>query len=245
MLKRGLESVGATWLAGLLVLLPLALTLAVLAWVFSLVNRLVGPGSTVGVLFATVGHPFASHPRLAYLFGSLVLVGVIYLLGVLVRSGLQGPLRRLTDRTLRRIPIVGGVYNVADRFVALLDQQQGSADIGAMSPVWCFFGGEGGAAVLALAPSAQPIDIAGRRYLAVLVPTAPIPFGGALIYVPVEWVRPANIGVDKLTASTSRWASRRRPRRVADRPSACRQRDASTGTHDPAARSDQAPVGRV
>jgi uncharacterized membrane protein len=199
MLKRGLESVGATWLAGLLVLLPLALTLAVLAWVFSLVNRLFGPGSAVGVLFATVGYPFASHPRLAYLFGSLVLVGVIYLLGVLVRSGLQGPLRRLTDRTLRRIPIVGGVYNVADRFVALLDQQQGSADIGAMSPVWCFFGGEGGAAVLALAPSAQPIDIAGRRYFAVLVPTAPIPFGGALIYVPVEWVRAANIGVDKLT----------------------------------------------
>jgi hypothetical protein len=47
----------------------------------------------------------------------------------------QGPLRRLTDRTLRRIPVVGRVYNVADRFVGLLDQQQGGADIGAMSPV--------------------------------------------------------------------------------------------------------------
>jgi len=199
MLKRGLESLAATWLAGLLVLLPLALTLAVLAWVFSLVNRLVGPGSSVGQLFAALGYPFSRHPGLAYLFGTLVLVGAIYLLGVLVRSGLQGPLRRLTDRTMRRIPIVGGVYNVADRFVGLLDQQHGGADIGAMSPVWCFFGGEGGAAVLALAPSAQPIEIGGHRYFAVLVPTAPVPFGGALIYVPAEWVRPANIGVDKLT----------------------------------------------
>ena len=199
MLKRGLQSVAATWLAGLLVLLPLALTLAVLAWVFSLVNRLVGPGSAVGQIFAALGYPFSRHPGLAYLFGSLVLVGAIYLLGVFVRSGLQGPLRRLTDRTMRRIPIVGGVYNVADRFVGLLDQQHGGADIGAMSPVWCFFGGEGGAGVLALAPSAQPIEIAGHRYFAVLVPTAPVPFGGALIYVPAEWVRPANIGVDKLT----------------------------------------------
>jgi uncharacterized membrane protein len=68
-----------------------------------------------------------------------------------------------------------------------------------MRPVWCFFGGDG-AAVLALAPSAQPVDIEGRNYFAVLVPTAPVPFGGALIYVPAEWVRPANIGVDKLTA---------------------------------------------
>ena len=46
-----------------------------------------------------------------------------------------------------------------------------------MSPVWCFFGGKG-AAVLALAPSAQPIEIDGQSYLAVLVPTAPVPFGG-------------------------------------------------------------------
>jgi Ca2+:H+ antiporter len=35
---------------------------------------------------------------------------------------------------------------------------------------------------------------------AVLIPTAPVPFGGALLYVPAEWVRPGDIGVDKLTA---------------------------------------------
>ena len=201
MIKRSLESVAATWLAGLLVLLPLALTLAVLAWTVGLVNSLLGPGSVVGWLFASLGYPFSANPGLAYLFGSLVVLAAIYLLGLLVRSGLQGPLRRLTDRTLRRIPIVGGVYNVADRFVGLLDQQPGGGgDIAAMSPVWCFFGGEGGAGVLALAPSAKPVDIGGRSYFAVLIPTAPVPFGGALLYVPSEWVRPANIGVDKLTA---------------------------------------------
>jgi uncharacterized membrane protein len=68
-----------------------------------------------------------------------------------------------------------------------------------MKPVWCFFG-ENSAAVLALAPRSEPVDIGGREYIAVLVPTAPVPFGGALIYVPVEWVRPAGIGVERLTA---------------------------------------------
>jgi uncharacterized membrane protein len=34
----------------------------------------------------------------------------------------------------------------------------------------------------------------------VLIPTAPVPFGGALLYVPMSWVRPANIGVETLTA---------------------------------------------
>ncbi|MFN8640347.1 MAG: DUF502 domain-containing protein [Candidatus Binatia bacterium] len=199
MIRRGIQSVAATFLAGLLVLLPLALTAVVLAWVFSWVNRLFGPGSLVGSLFATLGYSFASHPGPAYVVGALLLFAAIWLLGLLVRSGPEGPLRALTDRTLRRIPLVGPVYNVADRFVGLLDQQQG-ADIGAMSPVWCFFGGKDGAAVLALAPSPDPVDIDGRDYRAVLIPTAPVPFGGALLYVPVEWVRSARIGVDSLTA---------------------------------------------
>lgn len=198
MIRRGVQSAAATFLAGLLVLLPLALTLIILAWVLSWVNWLLGPSSLAGSLFSALGYPFASHPGLAYAVGALLLAVAIWLLGVLVRSGLQAPLRALTDRTLRRIPLVGPVYTVAERFVGLLDQQQG-ADIGAMSPVWCFFGGEG-AAVLALAPSPDPVDIDGQDYRAVLIPTAPVPFGGALLYVPVAWVRPARIGVDKLTA---------------------------------------------
>ena len=68
-----------------------------------------------------------------------------------------------------------------------------------MGAVWCFFGGKG-AAVLALAPSREPVLIDGGLYVAVLIPTAPVPIGGALLYVPTDWVRPANIGIDRLTA---------------------------------------------
>ncbi|MGH8616369.1 MAG: DUF502 domain-containing protein [Burkholderiales bacterium] len=198
MVKRGLNAIAATWLAGLLLLLPLALTLAVLGWLLSLINQLVGPGSFVGGLFAKLGYPFSSNPMLAYVFGTLVLIAAIYLLGLVAQAGLRRPLQSLADRTVRRIPVLGSLYNLADRFVGILDQKQ-SADIGAMRPVWCFFGGDG-VATLALAPSATPVEIEGRQYYAVLIPTAPVPFGGALLYVPAEWVKPAEIGVDKLTA---------------------------------------------
>ena len=166
--------------------------------------QFVGPGSFAGRFFAALGYPFSSHPGLAYLFGTLVLLAAIYLLGLVVQSGLTRPLRRLIDRALRRIPLIGRVYGLADRFVGLLDQKQ-EADVGAMSPVWCFFGGDG-VAVLALAPSAQPIDIDGRRYLAVLVPTAPVPFGGALLYVPVEWSGPRTSASSADPESTCPWA---------------------------------------
>ena len=49
-------------------------------------------------------------------------------------------------------------------------------------------------------PNPVPVQLEGRAYLAVLVPTAPVPIGGGLLYVPAEWVRPAQIGVDTLSS---------------------------------------------
>ena len=49
---------------------------------------------------------------------------------------------------------------------------------------------EGGAGVLGLLPMPKPIMIGGERYHVVLVPSAPVPVGGALIYVPAAWVKP-------------------------------------------------------
>lgn len=198
MLKKSFNSLLTTWLAGLIVLLPLTLTLVLLSWVVSLLNRIIGPSTYVGGVFAAMGQPFSSNTYLAYGLGTVLLAIAIYVLGVAVQLGLRKPLDWLTDVTLRRIPLFGKLYNLADRFVALLEKKEG-ADINAMSPVWCFFGGDG-VAVLALMPNPEPIDIDGRHYHAVLVPTAPIPIGGGLLYVPVEWVKPANIGVDAFTS---------------------------------------------
>jgi len=198
MFKNSFRSIAATWLAGLLALLPLALSLALLGWLVSLLNRLIGPSSTVGRLFAGLGQPFVSSQELAWLLGTVALVVALYPLGLAVQLGLKGPLSRLFDYTLRRIPLIGPLYGLADRFVGLLDKKE-DADLAAMSPVWCFFGGDG-TAVLALLPNPQPIEIDGRAYHAILVPTAPVPVGGGLLYVPVEWVKPAEMGMDKFTS---------------------------------------------
>ncbi len=198
MLKKSFNSLLATWLAGLLVMLPLVLTVALLAWVVSLLNRFVGPSSLIGRGFAAIGQPLAGDSPLAYLFGTALLLVAIYLLGLGVQLGLKRPLANLFDLTLRRTPLIGNLYNLADRFVGLLDKKQ-DADIAAMSPVWCFFGGDG-AAVLALMPNPEAVELDGRAHYAILVPTAPIPVGGGLLYVPVEWVKPAQIGMDTFTS---------------------------------------------
>jgi uncharacterized membrane protein len=193
-----LRPVAATWLTGLLAVLPLALTLALLGWLVGIVNRFLGPSSLFGRSFTVFGDAYVAHPLLSYILGTLLVMVAIYLLGLVVKSRLTAPLKALVDGTLRRIPLVGSVYNLADRFVSVIGDRQ-EADIAAMSPVWCFFGGDG-VAVLGLLPNPEAQSIDGRLYFTVLVPTAPIPVGGGLIFVPVEWVKPADFGIDTLTS---------------------------------------------
>jgi uncharacterized membrane protein len=188
-----------TFVAGLLAVLPVALTVAVIVWVASVVDQFIGPHSAVGRLLVSIGLTVVETKIAAYLIGIVFVLSAIYVLGLLVQAGLQRRLQTLVDDVLRRIPLVGSVYDLAHRFVGMLDRKE-QTDLKTMSPVWCFFGGEGGAAVLALLATPERILFGGRPYHVVLVPTAPVPFGGGLFFVPVEWIKAAPFGVEGLTS---------------------------------------------
>lgn len=191
-----------TFLAGVLALLPIAVTFFVTAWAASLVASYAGPGSFIGRLITTLGNSLGlditPSSTAAYLLGLAVILGVIFLLGLLVESGLRSFIFNILDWLMSRIPLVSNVYDLSKRFVAIVDRGGGEDSLKSMRPVWCFFGGEGGAAVLGLMPSPVPVVIGEHSYLGLLVPSAPVPFGGALIYVPSQWVKPAEGGVERL-----------------------------------------------
>src|SRR6266478_7384375 len=186
-----------TFLAGFLVLLPLAVTIAVIVWVGTFIYAYLGPDSAIGRILISIGFGFSNSPVIAYALGAVVVVGLIFLLGLLVESRLETRVRHLIDSLMQRIPFVGNLYDVTKRFVAIMDRKDQDG-LTSMSPVWFFFGGEGGAAVLGLLPMPKPIMIDDRQYHVLLVPSAPVPVGGCLVYVPVEWVRPADFGVEAL-----------------------------------------------
>ncbi|WP_341678333.1 DUF502 domain-containing protein [Niveibacterium sp. SC-1] len=193
------KRIGKTFLAGLLALLPLALTLALLGWVLSLLVRFVGPTSLVGRLLKSIGFNFVDSPLSAYAVGIAILVAGVYGLGIVVQSRLRPLVMLAIASTVRKLPVIGRIYDLSDRFVGAMGPNQDDA-MKAMTPVWCFFGGEGSVATLALMPNPEPITLGTRQYRVVMVPTAPVPIGGLLFYVPAEWVVPAGFGVDKLTA---------------------------------------------
>lgn len=195
-----LRSLARTFVTGLLAVLPLAVTVTVLVWIVMLVYRWVGPHSVFGSILVGIGVGVAGSEAIAYLLGILVVAGFVFLLGLLVESGVQRGWRKAVNAMLLRIPVVRTIYDFIDRFVGLVTKKEGKDGLKSMSAVWCHFGGPGGAAVLGLLSAPTPVELNGKPYLAVLVPTAPVPIGGGLLYVPAEWVQPADLGVEAVTS---------------------------------------------
>ncbi len=187
------------FLAGLLAALPLAATVFVFWWGATTLIRWLGPDSAIGSVLVWVGLGVTGSEIVGYLIGVGLIVAAIFALGLLVEAGLERGLASLLGAVVGRIPVVRTVYDFAQKMVGLFSQRDDDG-LRSMSAVWCHFGGVGGAAALALLSTPEPIRIGERAYVAVLVPTAPVPVGGGLLYVPAEWVTPADIGVEALTS---------------------------------------------
>lgn len=189
--------IAGIFLAGILGLLPIVVTVAVISWVASLIYTYLGPESSVGGLLVDVGLTLNKNAVAPYVLGVLIVIAVVFVVGLLVEHRLGGWLGSAFDAMMRRIPLVSNVYDLSKRFTSIMGPKSGD-ELKGMSPVWCFFGGEKGAATLALLASPEPVVIGGENYMGVLIPTAPVPIGGALVYVPAAWVKPAAGGVENL-----------------------------------------------
>lgn len=187
------------FLTGLLAALPLAATLLIFVWGARVLYAWLGPGSFVGGLLISLGLGGAESEVVGYLLGVALVLLAIFALGLLVQTRLRGALSMAFNSVMQRIPLVRNVYDLIRKFVDLVAQRDPEGPR-SMTPVWLQFGGEGQAMVLGLLSSPEPVWVGGHSYLAVLVPTAPVPVGGGLIFVPADWVKTADVGMETMTS---------------------------------------------
>jgi uncharacterized membrane protein len=187
------------FITGILAALPLAATILIFVWGARLVVAYVGPDSLVGGLLVGIGLGVSGSEVVGYTIGVIVVMAAVFLLGLLVRTRLRHVLAALLNGVVQRIPLVRNVYDLIQKFVDLLARRDDDG-LRSMRPVWLHFGGVGGAAALGLLSTPEPVRMGDLDYLAVLVPTAPVPVGGGLLYVPAAWVTPAEIGIEGLTS---------------------------------------------
>jgi uncharacterized membrane protein len=189
------RSVLRCFLAGVFAVLPLVITVAVVIWVAGLLGGLLGPDALLGGLLRKLGLQFATNTTLAYIIGWIVVLAGIFALGVLVEMGAKRFIQGRIDALAKRVPLLSGVYGTARQLVGMMDRKE-DADLKGMKVVFCVFGKETGAAFLALLPTPERFRVGDVDYHAVIIPSAPVPVGGSLIFVPASSVRPADLSVD-------------------------------------------------
>jgi uncharacterized membrane protein len=188
-----------TLLAGMLAALPLIATLWLVSIAIAYLVDWFGPESRVGSMLGAFGVGISGHYWSGYVLGLLIAVVLLFGLGVLVERGLAAWLGAIVDAIVGRIPVVRTIYETVAKFVEVFARRDEST-LKSMRPVWCHFGGPGGVSALGLLSASEPIIVQGRPCYAVIVPTAPVPIGGGLLFMPVEWITPAEVGMEAVTS---------------------------------------------
>lgn len=186
------------FITGIIAILPLAITVAVVTWVGGLFARFLGPDALLGQALQNLGLQFATNATVAYAIGAALMLAAVFGVGFVVEAGAKNFVQRLLDAVLQRIPVISNVYGTSKQLVGLLEKKE-DANLKGMTAVFCFFGGkETGTGVLALLVSPERFLIDGREYQIVIIPTAPVPIGGGLFFVPAAIVQPANLSIEGL-----------------------------------------------
>ena len=126
-----------TFVSGLILLLPLIITLAVVAWLGQFIINYVGPSSVVGQALMTIGFSFSASQFVAYISGLILFLIVVYLIGLAVESRLRSHLSQFLDSTMRRIPVIGNLYDLIQRFVALMEEHRATMRAACSSIFFC------------------------------------------------------------------------------------------------------------
>jgi uncharacterized membrane protein len=188
-------SVIGSFLAGLLFLLPIILTIFIVAWIINFVRGAIGPGTILGDILTQGGNYLLGRNQdtLSFWLGiGIALVG-IWLLGLIVKTQAKNIIQHYLDRLFSRVPLIRSIYSPVSRVVRLATDRSGGGpgDLSSMSVVSCRFGkGDTSVDILALLASQHIYNIAGERRRLVYLPTAPIPMSGGLVLVPENAVTP-------------------------------------------------------
>ena len=194
-LTRIWQRIARCFIAGVIAILPIVVTVGVVMWVTGFLQNYVGPDTAIGKQLVELGVRFLPDSASTYVAGWFVVLIVVFALGVLVEFGAKSMLSKLADSLFGRIPLIGSIYKTSKQVTGMLDQNRDDALQG-MSAVFVTFGATADSAVLAFLVTAETFQVHGKEYNIVMIPTAPVPFGGAMLFVSVDQVRPANVSVD-------------------------------------------------
>jgi uncharacterized membrane protein len=191
-----IKRVLAPFATGLLFLAPVLLTLILLNWLAGYLIAALGPATPLGQLLGQAGMFFTPSPLAAFWAGIGMAALLVWVVGLAVQTRFRPQLEGGLDGLIARIPVLGPLYRPLAQFVRMMGSSPGG-EMSGMSVVSVSFGDHVEALALLTSPRLHDFG-QGPRYL-ILIPTAPVPVGGGMLFVEASRVKPVpSMGVDDL-----------------------------------------------
>lgn len=165
--------------AGLLVTLPIGVTIFILKFFFDLFDPILQPLLK-----------FLPGPQIPGL-GIITLVISVYLVGLIATQVVGGRLINVGHRVIERIPVVKSIYSTTRTGVEILT---GSKDHPYRGVVLVEFPRKGMKAIGLVTANLGVMD--GSETVAVYIPTTPVPSSGFLVLMPLSEVTLTEMSVD-------------------------------------------------
>ena len=184
-------------IAGLLVWLPLAITIWVLLWLLGLMDGIFSWLLTITQAVLPAGaDPSIESLRHIPGLSVLVMVAVVLLSGVFVTNIFGQWWMRQWDRLMSRIPIVNAIYSSVKQVSDTLFSSSGNAFREAVL-VQYPHAGSWTIAFVTGKPGAEVAAHLDGDHVSLYVPTTPNPTSGFFLIMPRSQVRPLQMSVDQ------------------------------------------------
>lgn len=198
--SRNLPKVGKvkkTFISGLLIILPLLLTLFLLVWGFNLITSFTP--ELIDLIAEYVKPEVAEDLRTKYSFAVriasiLVILFITYFIGWLGRYFIGRKLMSWMEKSLLKIPLIRGIYSTIRQLSQSIFSDQGKM----FNQVVMVAYPHSHSQVIAFRTNEAPDEIcdkAGQKLISVFIPTTPNPTSGFLIMYPEDEIKVLDMSV--------------------------------------------------
>ncbi len=172
-----------TFFTGLFVFIPIVITVWIVLWLLSFVNNLILP-------YIRYIIPVPDIPGI----GIALTILLIFLTGVIAQNYFGRKLISLWDRVVNKIPLIRSIYVATKQLMENLFNAKGKGKF--KEAVLVEFPRKG---MLSIGFVSSKVEINGRNYYLVYIPTAPNPTSGYTIFVEENEVIHTDMSVEEAT----------------------------------------------
>lgn len=203
-MRNALKKLTTWFVSGLVTLLPLVITVGLLAWIYSKLVMLLGSGSSIGKSLTSLATALDMPQSLTIALSYALIIAVIVLIGAYVQKRASNTVAEMIKRLMNRFPVVNSIYNSIEQVVGIFHKEKDQDKDGDGKP-----DSEQGSSIvlvrwantliLGMLPTRDVLMLNGEPHYMVYFPQTPVPMSGLNFVVPAADVFMTDLKFDDLT----------------------------------------------